>query len=336
MYKISLVVPKFWLNNHIFSDYDPNNIFQGLKTEFSKHNCSIDTYDILAPNEADCVFYMPCWESLPFLPKTTEISKSFLFIMEPSFSDKARGIYNIENHQYFNKIFTWNDELVDGVKYFKCFLINNKNLLSTKPLLQELKLCTLISSNLVAKHKGELYSERRRAIRWFEREHPEDFTLYGRGWDQYQEPNWFLRQLTKTHPLINRLLAKFCFKPYVSYAGSVEDKLVVLNNYKFAICYENSIETGYITEKIFDCFNGKCVPIYLGAPNITDFIPSNCFINKNDFASYEELYKYIKDMPDEEYLEYLANVEKFLISPQAYKFSMNNFITTVLKEILPY
>ena len=49
--------------------------------------------------------------------------------------------------------------------------------------------------------------------------------------------------------------------------------------YKFIICFENSKTPGYITEKIFNVFLAKCIPIYDGAPNVTSFINPKSFIS---------------------------------------------------------
>ncbi|KAB7887432.1 hypothetical protein GBG19_10625 [Poseidonibacter ostreae] len=69
------------------------------------------------------------------------------------------------------------------------------------------------------------------------------------------------------------------------------------------MCYENARDIpGYITEKIFDSFFAGCVPVYLGADNITEHIPKECFIDKREFDTYEKLYKYLKNMSDEEYV----------------------------------
>jgi hypothetical protein len=51
-----------------------------------------------------------------------------------------------------------------------------------------------------------------------------------------------------------------------------------LNKYKFIICFENSKTSGYITEKIFNVFLAKSIPIYDGAPNISSFINPKSFI----------------------------------------------------------
>ena len=38
-------------------------------------------------------------------------------------------------------------------------------------------------------------------------------------------------------------------------------KKEIYNQYKFSLCFENSISRSYITEKIFDCFFEKIIPI---------------------------------------------------------------------------
>ncbi len=41
---------------------------------------------------------------------------------------------------------------------------------------------------------------------------------------------------------------------------------------------------GYITEKIWDSFKARSIPIYWGASNIEEYIPINTFI---DFRKFE-------------------------------------------------
>lgn len=54
--------------------------------------------------------------------------------------------------------------------------------------------------------------------------------------------------------------------------------LNTFNQYKFIICFENSKTLGYITEKIFNVFLSKSIPIYDGDPEINKFINSKSFI----------------------------------------------------------
>ena len=54
--------------------------------------------------------------------------------------------------------------------------------------------------------------------------------------------------------------------------------LKLFNEFKFIICFENSKTIGYITEKIFNVFLAKSIPIYDGDPKINDFIEKNTYI----------------------------------------------------------
>lgn len=240
--------------------------------------------------------------------------------------------WDIKNHRYFKKIFTWNDTLIDNKKYFK---INFAQLFPTtinKNLAKKKKLCTLMASLKRAKHPLEIYSKRLEAIKWFEKNHPEDFDLYGVSWDGYKviRRDWG-RALETKYPFF---MKKFPLR-FPSYRGRVDFKRPVLEQYKFSICYENARDIpGYITEKIFDCFFAGCVPVYWGANNVTDHISKGCFIDKRDFQSYEDLYQYIKEMNDDYFMKYLENIESFLKSEKAYPFTSECFSKTIVDALL--
>ena len=79
------------------------------------------------------------------------------------------------------------------------------------------------------------------------------------------------------------------------------DKIGLLERYKVYLAAENSIENDYITEKVYDGLVSGAVPIYLGAPNVKEFIPSNSAIivppnyTENDIASVAQAVKKIFD-----------------------------------------
>lgn len=59
-----------------------------------------------------------------------------------------------------------------------------------------------------------------------------------------------------------------------------EAKLEVLRQYHFCLAIENSLEARLVTEKWYDCLVAGCVPVYLGAPDIDEFVPGeDCFID---------------------------------------------------------
>ena len=239
-----------------------------------------------------------------------------------------------ERHEAFEKIFTWSDPLVDNERYVK---LNIPALFSRQPLFRDTPktgFCTAIAGEKGSAHPQELYSERRRAIKWFERNHPEDFDLYGHGWDL---PGLHRSQLLER---ANHRLKRFALYRrlaglhYASYRGSIGDKYEVLSRYRFNICYENAYGIdGYITEKVFDCFLAGTVPIYLGAGNITAHVPSQCFIDKRDFSSYEDLYDYLTGLSAEKYDEYLSAAATFIASEGAVPFTPEHVAATLLEAM---
>ncbi|HEU64223.1 MAG: hypothetical protein KR126chlam4_00256 [Candidatus Anoxychlamydiales bacterium] len=209
--------------------------------------------------------------------------------------------------RYFSKVYTFNDDLIDNKKYFK-FHYPRANLVIKNAIpFDNKKFCSLIISNKTSTHPSAIYDERKKAIKFFEEYAPKDFDLYGWGWSKDE---------------------------FKSYKGTSINKIDTLKNYKFSICYENSKDIkGYITEKIFDCFQAASVPIYLGADNIKDYIPENCFIDKRNFKSYNELYIHLKTMSKEEYLMYLENIKDFLNGDESKVFKGEHLVQTFLKAL---
>jgi len=62
-----------------------------------------------------------------------------------------------------------------------------------------------------------------------------------------------------------------------------------MNKYKFVLCFENSYADGYVTEKIFNCFFAKTIPIYKGSPVITRYISSDAFLNPDNIQTICEI-----------------------------------------------
>ena len=234
-------------------------------------------------------------------------------------------------HEVFEKIFTWSDPLVDNERYFK---LNTPALFARQPLFSNTPktgFCTVIAGEKGSPHSQELYSERRRAIKWFERNHPQELDLYGHGWDL---PGLHRSQLLER---VNHRLNRFAMYRrlaglrYASYRGAIADKYEVLSRYRFSICYENAYDIdGYITEKIFDCFLAGTVPIYLGAGNIAAHVPSQCFIDRREFSSYDELYDHLTGLSAEAYREYLSQAAAFIASEQALPFTPEHVVETLL------
>lgn len=127
--------------------------------------------------------------------------------------------------------------------------------------------------------------------------------LYGNGWGRLQVRS----------PLAS------CYWYLKLRLASIEvtapaNKSDVYGRYSFALCYENMAMSGYITEKIFDALFSGCVPIYWGAPNISDFIPADCFIDRREFSTCAEAIDHCIAMPDSDREMYRAAIGRFLKS----------------------
>lgn len=87
-----------------------------------------------------------------------------------------------------------------------------------------------------------------------------------------------------------------------------QTKIETIARHKFCFAMENAIEADYVTEKIYDALLAGTVPIYLGAPNVDEFVPPNSYIDASAFASARELAAYLQHLIEtpQEYEAYFA------------------------------
>lgn len=122
--------------------------------------------------------------------------------------------------------------------------------------------------------------------------------------------------MNKNKNKIIELLSQFGNIDHISsYDNIISDKscynspelLSIFNKYKFIICFENSSTNGYITEKIFNVFLSKSIPIYDGADDIGNYINEEAFIRYDQ--SYLKKILYLEN--NKEKYEYIVNMPKF-------------------------
>jgi hypothetical protein len=247
--------------------------------------------------------------------------------------------YNPKKHAPFKRVLTWKNDLCqrDPEKY-KHYFLPNKLRADTPALpFAQRKLCVLINSFMYSTDRRELYSERIRAIHWFEKNAPKDFDLIGMNWDKpfitgkLSVLNFPLRFAYRRVGFLKKLKVK----QFPSFIGpNKKSKHLTLQDYRFCLAYENSIEPDYISEKLFDCFFAGIVPIYLGAPDVSRWIPSNTFIDKTHFATYAELHKFLAGMSQAEYQKYLDAIRDFIHSPRITPFTAENFAESFTKAFI--
>ncbi len=285
------------------------SIFATLKKYLEKRNIETVTYDVSTkqPPFKYVYFDMPYpWDIKAWNIIVRNRKKNILICNESSLIIPFN--YWKILHFFFNKVYTWYEPFVNGKKYRRIKLPKSSYGINTKPKkFKDKKFLVVVNKNVgpflpfkIIKSFGkELYSQRLKSIEFFEKTIPDRFNLYGRGWN---EP--------KKHSIIEKL---FGFKKYKTYKGEVDDKINLISNFKYSLCFENLTDVnGYITEKIFDCLKAKCVPIYLGATDIEKYILKGCFIDFRDFKNYEELLSFLDSIDEKEYNKYIENIKKLL------------------------
>jgi hypothetical protein len=157
---------------------------------------------------------------------------------------------------------------------------------------------------------NELQGKRLEIIEFFALQNKID--IFGRQWQNLSKlpPKW-QKHLA---PVIHRLNPQPC-----------EDKIETMSNYKFAVCFENVAYPGYVTEKIIDCLVAGVIPLYLGAPDITDFVPQDAFINVKNFDDFQHLDEYLQNLSDPTAIKMINTGRDFLSSPAGQKHTFEEF-----------
>ena len=82
----------------------------------------------------------------------------------------------------------------------------------------------------------------------------------------------------------------------------MNSKTKELTDYKFTIAFENTITTGYVTEKLMEPLVAGSVPIYYGGDLASLDFNKEAFINVKDFDNFADAIEYIKKVDEDEHL----------------------------------
>lgn len=161
----------------------------------------------------------------------------------------------------------------------------------------------------------DYYEARLEAIKYY-CEKP-DFRLYGWGWEGN---NGLGSGREKRH--------------FHNPPSECADKVATMTRFKFALCFENCAFPGYVTEKIFDCLFAGCVPVYYGAPDITEFCPRECFVDFRDFRNYEELEAALRDFPESDWQAKRNVAREYLNSGLFLRHRQMNVASNIMRCLL--
>ena len=324
-------------------------MYKELRNFLRAKGIDLNTQHINKPEESEVII---CLNETKYF-QTYERNKTnrliLLILTEPP-------VYNFvdwseERHAYFDKVLSYDSDLItkNPLKYKQ---INYPIDLGTSsqntiPGIEEFnnkKLSSLIagafSITKSSPDKKSLLFERYKILKWFHKNHPDALDYFSRA-NPVEKFKYFRGASLLNHININlsRKIAEKLFDMRIKkvYRGAIPslDKNLVLAQYKFNFCLENSHGIkGLISEKIFDCFMANTIPIYYGAPDIENYIPKNCFILYSDFKTLENLFVFLKQMDYTTYVHYLESASRFLETAKDV-FSTTKFIENISKEIKP-
>lgn len=133
--------------------------------------------------------------------------------------------------------------------------------------------------------------------------------LYGMGWDRWWSRNAMWLPYWRNYRALMSI-----------YKGKCASKFEVLQNYDFCLCFENMKMDGYITEKLFDCLYAGTIPLYMGAPDIFEYIPADVFVDCRKYSTWIEMWEDVVIMPAEKIEAMKMAGRTFLQSDKAKKF----------------
>lgn len=252
-------------------------------------------------------------------------------------------------HDRFDFVFTYDETLVDGDKYRYVPIPQDTEFFSIPPIVTkaefEQRLLATNVSNAIhkymdAEHPNCMHFRRYATIKWYGKNHPQDFRFFG---GTFLKRNYYFA--FRGVRLFERVIPKRLFENTARWAqrdlikvfgGELKplEKFEVIRNFNFYYCYENTVGiNGYLTEKMFDCLYSGVVPIYWGAPNVRELVPYDCYIEGDNFDDEEGLFDFISTMSYETYRSYLEQASVFLRSPEIQRLTVENFIRCLLSPL---
>ena len=329
--------------------------FLHAKERFAERGIPVRTADYLLDghiaHDVNIYFALGTIRNYRAAAKRSDTILSGLFHFEAPIVHPTTYRETPEASKYFNRIFSFSTP--EALEPFGCSGLTFHKFMIPEPYdgveqggferfweRRDRKFLCMISQNkLPNMWLRELYTERLRLLEHFGRSNSID--LYGIGWDQMpfrvgerrlppqvvrlQRAIWTRLPFTKNHPYED--VIKNVWR------GTVASKHETMSGYTFAITYENMELDGWINEKIFDAFLSGTVPVFRGAPDVTDYIPAECFIDARHFATHDELESYLRSLGEDEIRDYREAARAFMGSDAYHPFTKEAFAEKLILAV---
>jgi len=316
-----------------------------IREHFGAHGIEVHTADLMGPQSdgrRNIYVSMGMQARYEELARRPDTVLSGFFAMECPIVEPAlyRGLPAVG--RAFRRVFSWSDG--DALQPFtgermnfetfrwpQCFDRVHEDIWSRT---DHRKFLVMINANKLPRlYQHELYTKRLEAIRYFHGHGEID--LYGRHWERVPirlgKPAWMPWTMVKMMERLRQLKQNILPNPVYAAAraashGPTASKSRTMGDYRFALCFENMILKGWITEKLFDCFFVGTVPIYWGEPEIEKAVPPDCYVDMRRFRDFVELRRFLKGLSGEQIEGYRVAARRFLESPAFRPFSARAFL----------
>lgn len=299
--------------------------FVSLRYELRRYGLELATQDIHPPHESALVLSLDQVDFFHRYERPASGQALCLMLSEPPTYYSTN--WDNVRHKVFDRILTYNDQLVDNVRYWRFHYAID---FEAYPLFQTVsqtefaqrRFCIMAAASFDVVSppaaSPSLLHERFKILQWFSMHHPDELDFFSRGvnpqiYTSFRGAGLLRRWLPSS---VLRAIAHRRRRIFERvYRGSIPplEKIERMRHYKFAIAYENTEGlNGYLTEKLFDCLAAATVPVYLGDRLSTDLVPPGCYIDRREFDTHEDLYRYMVEMPYARYAEYIAAMQAFM------------------------
>jgi len=327
--------PKEDLQNRIFSSSSHSLIapyMVELRDFMSRRGVEVVTVDVVDfrdPAVKAVLYFDYHWKVArtdTFLSRIP-FEKRALVLLEPAIVNPSM-YYTRHWRRRFKTVFTWDERLLrrnPGYERIRVPVGADLAKYRDNPFLDKTfeakKFLVAVSSNRWSYWPQATFPLRRKVYRFMYAKLGDGFDLFGHDWD---------RPCSRLEKLLGR--------SYPAWRGEIpgswDSKVARISDYKFMICLENSVgQPGYISEKIFDCFCARTVPVYLGSKGSEKILPSGAYIDFRDFGSLAELTNFLKHMSAEQYAGYVRRIDDFMHSDRAASFSNEALRSTIFRRL---
>ncbi len=123
----------------------------------------------------------------------------------------------------------------------------------------------------------------------------------------------------------------------INLPDGVPDKYEFQKKFKFSICFENSSNRGYITEKLIQGFAAGTVPIYWGAPDVCETFNKNAMVVISGRKDIPNAIEKIKEIDNDETLYQSMLAQPALVRPNYItdlKLDLEKFLLNIFEQPL--